>query len=152
MPEPSATGNETIAILKHLFSEIDGARGEGYAATRVDLAIRNVSDTTIATAVFEGVFYDFDGNVVDTVKHKEVEFKPETSRLIHVTSSIPIYERDDIGSYAVRLVRATTADVEKFQLSPARDPHSGDRRRRSDRRGQEPERSQGRRRCRGHLL
>jgi hypothetical protein len=114
MPEPVATGDERIAVLKHLFSGTDGEHGEG--SLRVDLAIRNVSDLTIATAVFEAVFYDIEGNVVDTVKHDEIELRPETSRLIHITSSLPIFECDEIKSYAVRLVRMTTADVEKVQL------------------------------------
>jgi hypothetical protein len=114
MPEPVATGNERIAVLKHLFSGTDGEHGEG--SLRVDLAIRNISDLTIATAVFEAVFYDVEGNVVDTVRHNEVELRPETSRLIHITSTIPVFECDDIQSYAVRLVWSTTVDVEKFQL------------------------------------
>jgi hypothetical protein len=114
MPEPVATGSERIAVLKHLFSGTDGEHGEG--SLRVDLAIRNVSDLTISTAVFEAVFYDIEGNVIDTVRHYEVELRPETSRLIHIASTIPIFECDVIKSYAVRLVWSTTADVERFQL------------------------------------
>jgi hypothetical protein len=87
-----------------------------YPTARVDLAIRNVSDSTIATAVFEAIFYDKEGSVVDTVKHREVELRPETSRLIHITTSIPVYDYDQIASYDVRLVRTATADVEKVQL------------------------------------
>jgi hypothetical protein len=82
--------------------------------TGVELAIRNVSDSTIATAVFEAVFYDQEGNILDTVKHREIDLKPDTSRAIHITSSIN--EIDKVKSYGVRIIRTTTADVEKVQL------------------------------------
>jgi hypothetical protein len=113
MPTPVATGNEKIAVLKHYFSDMDGIRGEGDALTRVDLAIRNMSDSTIATAVFQAEFYDGEGNIIDTVRHSETELRPETSRLIHITSGIPISESGTAESYAVRLVRMITTDVEK---------------------------------------
>jgi hypothetical protein len=116
MPAPTATGNDRITILKHNLTQISMDRGAEYPTARVDLAIRNVSDSTIATAVFEAIFYDKEGNIVDTVKHREVELKPETSRLIHITTSIPVYEYDQIASYDVRLVRTATADVERVQL------------------------------------
>lgn len=36
----------------------------------VDFDIRNVSDSTIANVLFEAAFYDIEGNIVDTVKHR----------------------------------------------------------------------------------
>jgi hypothetical protein len=116
MPAPTATGNEKIAILKHKIFEADMERGAEYPTARLELAIRNVSDSTIATAVFEAIFYDQEGNIIDEVKHREIELKPDTSRLIRITTSIPASESDQIARYDVRLVRATTADVEKVQL------------------------------------
>jgi len=117
-PAPTATGNERIAILKHDISveqvERDLEYGRYPTPAFVELAIRNVSDSTIATAVFEAVFYDQEGNILDTAKHKEVDLKPDTSRAIHITSSISEYEK--VRSYDVRIIRTTTADVEKVQL------------------------------------
>jgi hypothetical protein len=115
-PAPTATGNDKITILKHRFSGIAMGRDEEYPTARLELAIRNVSNSTIATALFEAVFYDGEGNIVDTVRHTEVELRPETSRAIHITSAIPISEDDGVVSYAVRLVRAATADTEKVQF------------------------------------
>jgi len=117
-PAPTATGNERIAILKHDISvryiERDAEYGRFPAPPGVELTIRNVSDSTIATAVFEAVFYDQEGNILDTVKHREIELKPETSRAVHITSSISEYA--DAVSYDVRIIRTTTADVERVQL------------------------------------
>jgi hypothetical protein len=116
MPAPTATGNEKLAILKHKISEVDMERGPDDPTVRLELAIRNVSDSTIATAVFEAIFYDQEGNIIDEVKHREIELMPDTSRLIRITTSIPVYESDRIARYDVRLIRITTADVEKVQL------------------------------------
>jgi len=118
-PAPTATGNEKIKILKHSLSETDMARYDEYTSgeeypVSVELAIRNVSDSTIATTVFEAVFYDEEGNIVDTVKHREIYLKPNTSRGIRITSSES--EHGKVKSYDVRVVRTTTADVEKVQL------------------------------------
>ena len=116
IPAPTATGNEKIAILKHNIFEIDMERGADDPTARLELAIRNVSDSTIATAVFEALLYDQEFNIIDTVKHRETKLKPDTSRLIRIITSIPAYESDQIARYDVRLLRATTADVEKVQL------------------------------------
>ena len=118
-PAPTATGNEKIKILKHSLSETDMARYDEYTSgeeypVSVELAIRNVSDSTIATTVFEAVFYDKEGNIADTVKHREFCLQPNTSRAINITSSK--LERDNVKNYDVRVVRTTTADVEKVQL------------------------------------
>ena len=87
-PEPTATGNEKVTILQHgLFKTMDD-HGDRVFSTGAELAIRNVSDSTIATSVFEAVFYDIEGNILDKVKHKEVDLRPNTSRAI---LSIPQY-------------------------------------------------------------
>jgi hypothetical protein len=113
-PAPTATGNEKITILKHSLSRADvDSRGRTLPAG-VKLSMRNVSGATIASAVFEAVLYDKEGNIVDTVKHREVDLRPNTSRAIHITSSITEY--DKVESYDVRIIRTTTADVEKVQL------------------------------------
>jgi hypothetical protein len=113
-PAPTATGNERITILKHsLFRAHVDSPGSVFPA-RVELAIRNVLDSTIATAVFEAVLYDKEGNIVDTVKHREMDLRPNTSRAINITSTITEYDR--LESYDVRVIRTTTADVEKVQL------------------------------------
>jgi hypothetical protein len=116
MPAPTATGNERIAILRHGFTEVDLIHGAEYPTARLELAIRNVSAEAIATAVFEAVFYDGEGQIIDTARQREIELGPETSRLIYIASSIPVYEADQIARYDVRLVKATTTAQEKVQL------------------------------------
>lgn len=121
LPAPMATGNERITIPRHELSivpvparmeEIEYARPP--TADGVELAIRNISGSTIATAVFEAIFYDEEGKILDIVKQREIDLKPDTSRAVRIPSSLS--EHDKIKSYHVRLVRATTAEVEKIQL------------------------------------
>jgi hypothetical protein len=80
----------------------------------VDLAIRNISDSTIATATFEVMFYDIEGNILETLKHKEVDLLPDTSRAVFIFSKVPEFEM--IESYAVNVIRTTTPDTEKIQI------------------------------------
>ena len=112
-PEASATGNDLLVVLKHnlpLIVEEDSRT----SPNSVEMAIRNVSGTTIASAVFDAVFYDGEGNIVHQAKHREVDLAPETSRAIVIDSAMP--ERGLVTSYQVKLIRVTTADVEKVQL------------------------------------
>ena len=115
-PVPTATGNEKIKILKHKLSQVGvqdfciSCRG----AISIELVIRNISDSTLATTVFEALFYDIEGNILDTVEHKTFELKPDTSRVVGIGSLIPEYNK--IKSYNVRITRTTTTDVEKVQL------------------------------------
>ncbi len=114
-PEPKVTGNEKIQILKHSYDNGDeDLFNEDDNPARVDIAMRNVSDTTIATMVFEAIFYDIEGNILDTVRHSIIELKPNTSRAIGINYK---EQKDDkLKSYDVKIVRMVTADVEKIQL------------------------------------
>lgn len=114
VPEPIATGDDKIAILKHELSLTDPVE-ELPTPAGVELAIRNVSDRDIATVAFEAVFYDEAGVIISTVRHNEVELKPETSRALRINSSISHLESKRVKSYAVRLLRTTSADVERVQ-------------------------------------
>jgi hypothetical protein len=120
-PEPTATGNEKVTILKHALSRkksdefLDESPESITNSTMgAELAIRNVSDSTIATLLFEALFYDVEGNILDTVKHREINLRPKTSRAIYIQTLIALNNR--VKSYAVRITRTITADVEKVQL------------------------------------
>ncbi|MFC1875121.1 hypothetical protein ACFLY3_03100 [Chloroflexota bacterium] len=107
-PEPKATGNDKIEIRKHIFYNDDTSRA--YA----ELVIKNVSNSTIATAVFEAAFYDIEGTIIDTVTREIFEYKPNTSRALNIISSIDEYNR--VRGYNIKITRTTTTDVEKVQL------------------------------------
>lgn len=114
-PEPTAIGNERIAVLNHQLAEIKvGVDNGSRSQPGIELAIRNISETTIATAVFEAVLYDQGGAVVGTVKHTEGALEPNRSRAVVINYSH--YDYDKVKSYDVRLTRTTSADVEKVQL------------------------------------
>ncbi|MFC1875485.1 hypothetical protein ACFLY3_05010 [Chloroflexota bacterium] len=114
VPEAKAIGNERITILKHNLSATSIDERGGIHPASVELAIRNVSDSSFATVLFEAVFYDIEGNVLDTVKHSEIDLKPSFSRAVNINSLTPYH--DNIKSYAIRITRTTTAEVEKVQL------------------------------------
>jgi len=111
-PESKVTGNEKIKILKHSLNTGDGEFAEIMADA--DFAIKNVSDTTIASLVFEAEFYDIEGNVLDTVKRSEIEIKPNTSRAVTIKCKQQLAQR--IKGYDIKIARMITADVEKIQL------------------------------------
>lgn len=114
-PEPSATGNSKLDVLSHrrIDAFLDPQDNSKRFPAAVELSINNASDTTIATAIFEALFYDIEGNVLDTIKHKEIDLPPGRSRRVRINSLQ--YEEDKVESYAVRLIRMRTADAEKVQ-------------------------------------
>jgi hypothetical protein len=114
VPESTATGNDKIAIMKHKLFDVSMSVRGLEASDGAELAIRNVSDSTIATVIFEAVFYDIEGNIIDTDEHKETDLKPRTSRAIFIFP--PTSTRYKIKSYNIRVIRTVTADVEKVQL------------------------------------
>jgi hypothetical protein len=110
----TATGNDRITILKHFLWPVDASVHRSIYKPTVELAIRNVSDITVATAIFDATFYDAEGNIIASFRHRESEIKPECSRAIYL---IP----DDcksgiVTSYKVTLLKTLTADTEKFLL------------------------------------
>jgi hypothetical protein len=113
-PEPVVTGNDRITILYHSYSEAVVEDKKEQHKARIELAIRNVSSLTIATIVFEAIFYDVEGNIVETVKHSETELKANCSRAIFINSSVK--RAGKFMTYKVRIIRMTTADVERVQL------------------------------------
>ena len=116
-PEPTATGNEKIAIMKHSLSQLD-MRKAGAGAKNlycVEIAVRNISESTIATAIFEVDFYDVYGNLVDTVRHKELDIKPNISRALFIASTADP-DTIRIKSYNCKLTKTITADIEKIRI------------------------------------
>ncbi len=112
-PVPVATGNEKIKIINHSLQIVDSATMQKDYRFFIEMAIRNVFEKTIATAMFEVILYDSEGMIVDKFYHKEYELKPCRSRAIN----IDIYkDKETVKSYRVTLIKSITADVERIQL------------------------------------
>ncbi|MFZ7104277.1 MAG: hypothetical protein ACOWWO_16700 [Peptococcaceae bacterium] len=112
-PVPTAIGNDKIKIINHSLQIIDSATMQKDYRFFIEMAIRNIFDKTIATALFEVVLYDSEGGIVDKFYHKEYELKPGRSRAIN----IDIYDdKEIIKSYRVTLLKAVTSDAERIQL------------------------------------
>jgi hypothetical protein len=99
-PEPFAEGNEKISILKHEIYKKAEENGE-LKPGGIEVLIKNVSDSEINTAVFEAIFYDAEGNVLDTVKQKTMEFRQNSTRKIRLPYSKAPPDR--IESYSVQV-------------------------------------------------
>jgi hypothetical protein len=91
-------------------SSLDSSLPDG-----VEVAIKNISGVTAATIIFEARFFDIEGNVLETARRTEVDLKPGGSRALLLQ-----YPRQEssykLKSYAINIVKMTTADVEKVQL------------------------------------
>ncbi len=82
---------------------------------------KNISDKTIATAVFDVVFYDYENNIMDTVRKSIYELTPGASSGLNASSRIILTEIQDYArSYSVTLIKTTTVDVEKVLLKKSK--------------------------------
>ena len=113
LPEPMVYGNDKVAIIKHALKEIQ-IYNCVYKIS-IDFAVRNVSDQTIASLVFEAKFYDEKGKVLDTILRKEVDFRPGVSMGIIIDTNAVITP-GIVKSYTVGIVSMTTTETEKVQL------------------------------------
>ncbi|MFZ7133474.1 MAG: FxLYD domain-containing protein [Eubacteriales bacterium] len=112
-PAPIVIGNERIEILHHTCKPAGTEPRVGFATT-IEIAIRNISDKTVATAIFDVAYYDSEGNILDSFQHRETELKPKTSRAIMITTEKVKF--DDVKSYRVNLREVITTDFEKIHL------------------------------------
>lgn len=108
-----ATGNEIVTILDHHFLGSE-YQEEKIPQIGVCVAIRNISELTIATAIFDAIFYDIEGNIIYSIKHKEFELKPKMSRAFHI--NCPISNWGIIKGYNIKTIKTAMSDVEKVQL------------------------------------
>ena len=117
-PEQTVSGDDRIKILKHSFHEINETVDHWISQleSTVNVSVKNVSDKTVSTTIFEALFYDFEGNVIRSVLHKEYDIKPNCSRSFVITIECDKTKDDYARSYNVAVVKTVTADVEKVQI------------------------------------
>lgn len=113
-PVPIVNGNNLIEILNHYFIYGDNTFGCGNIGGGICISIKNVSNITVAEALFEAITYDSEGNILERLKHKEMEINPDDSRAI--TIRIDNRKCYYVKSYKVNLIKTITVDIEKFQL------------------------------------
>jgi hypothetical protein len=111
VPLPVATGNDQLKVLKHYVRTNDNFRG---ASSSIVIVVRNVSKKTIASAVFDIIYYDYEGNMLERTRHREIEIDPDVSRSVEISINSNISKQ--VASYNITLLKTTTADVEKVQL------------------------------------
>ncbi len=112
---PCITDSDQVIILKHSLIEFSPLAKDSGKPPSIDTAIRNITDSTIATVLLEATFYDEEGNILDKVEHIEVELKPGVSRGVVIRASNASLH-DMVKSYAIKVLRVITADIERVQF------------------------------------
>ena len=114
-PPPEAEGDQRIVIMRHKFQDT-GLLDVGitHFKTGIELAVRNVSDENIASAIFAVDLFDAAGNFITTFRHTEIDIQRDVSRafLIQTTN----IKEDVVRSYNIKIIKTVTADIEKVQL------------------------------------
>ncbi len=112
-PEPSVTENDKVKITAHSLVEGDPCNEEGFRRS-IDVTVKNVFNKAFATVVIEAVFQDGEGNVLDTVRQKAIELKPDSSCQISLAPANP--DANMFRTYKISVCKAVTTDFEKVQL------------------------------------
>jgi hypothetical protein len=113
-PTPKATGSDKLAIINHKLYLTDMSMRGPMGSDGAKLVVKNVSDEIIASAVFDVIFYDIEGNIVYRFEHKETDIKPGNSRSIIIFP--PERTRNVLKSYDIKVIRVMTADEERVQV------------------------------------
>jgi hypothetical protein len=113
-PVPAATGNDKIEITNHIFLAGNNPFGSPIKGGGVELSVRNNTDETIASTVYNALFFDLEGNVIDTVRYRDLELKPHCSRAIVIESDKLIGE--PARCYNVSILKTIMTDIEKVQI------------------------------------
>ncbi len=119
-PMPVVIDNDKVTITKHglvLTNNFPHSR----EWKEIDIAVHNISESNIAKIILEAIFYDIEGNVLDITKREEYDLTVGTSRSICIIPSVSMNNSEkfhyrNIWSYAVRIIKTVTADVEKVRL------------------------------------
>jgi hypothetical protein len=99
--EPVVIDNDYISILKHNFilkmnDEKAGGRG-------ISFRFKNISGSDIGKAVFEIIFYDAKGNVLESIEKSTSGFEKEGTRILDVETSKS--QEVDISNYDVKIAK-----------------------------------------------
>ncbi len=79
--------------------------------------VKNETEKPIAAAVFEAVFYDYEGKEIDVVRKREYEIEANSVRGFAISSDkIRRVLKDNARSYSVKLIKCISADVERVLL------------------------------------
>jgi hypothetical protein len=114
IPVPTAIGNNEIQILDHSLQKIELFSSGQRPETLINIAIRNISEKTIATAFLEITLLDGMGIILDKIVHKELYIKSKSGRRFDIAIKQEIQNK--VKSYNIRVTKAITADVEKVQI------------------------------------
>lgn len=106
-PEASVTGNERIQVLSHSLLMKKGK--EGVTGKGVTVSLKNIAGADIGKVVFECVFFDAKGNVVDTIEQTAADFEAGQARSLRIET--PRAEAIDIKSYDVKIIKMIMTPV-----------------------------------------
>ncbi len=110
-PEPVASGNEKVEILSH--SLILKKATSQKAGKGVSFSVKNNAGASIGKLVFEAVFFDAKGNVIDTVERNVIDFEADKTYSLRIDTEKA--EKVDIASYEVHIKKMVLTPVPKVE-------------------------------------
>lgn len=118
IPVPTAIGNNEIQILEHSLQKVEEFSSGQRPETSINVAIKNISEKTVSTAIFEIIMLDGSGIILDKIVHKELYIKSQNGRRFNVVTKSDIWNK--VKSYKIRVIKTITADIEKVQICSQR--------------------------------
>ena len=112
-PAPVVIEHEKIKILKHCISSPEKVEVKNFPNS-IEFAVKNISGENIATAVFEVMFYDVEGNLLEEAEKRVNDLKANMCRAINVDCHVMKF--NILKSYSIKVTRVVTMDVEKVQV------------------------------------
>ncbi len=113
-PAAEAAGDDRIAVLKHGLHDSTIPETEE-VKKEIEIAVKNIHNETIATAVFSAEVFDCEGNFLGAVRHVESDIKPDASRAVTIQIN-SILKHNSARSYKVNVIKSVTADIQKVLL------------------------------------
>jgi hypothetical protein len=108
LPLPQVNGNDLLTVSG------DSLIANESGTAVISATITNISDKTIARAVFKAEYLDYEGNIIDTVRYTETEILTDIPSNISIVSDNALFEQ--VKSYTLNLLKTISSDYEKILL------------------------------------
>ena len=99
---PRSRGRPEVVIMSTNFrTRAAGCRYQHFK-TGIELAVRNVSDENIASAIFAVDLFDAAGNFITTFRHTEIDIRDVSRAFLIQTTNI---KEDVVRSYNIKIIK-----------------------------------------------
>jgi hypothetical protein len=110
VPLPDVSGNDMVGILSHSLGIFTDEANTDNTHMALDMSIQNISENTLARAIFKVEFIDANGKVLSETMHEEFEINIDEYREVAVIAEGVDY--NSIKSYKVNVYKTVPAEIE----------------------------------------